>query len=212
MRKAGWSGNGIYTITLVSGKPLKVFCNLKTNNSWIVVQRRVNATTNFRRNWEEYRQGFGDLTGNYWIGLDNLNELAGPGKAAKLRVDLKSSLIAGDFHAEYSTFNVASAADKYRLTAAGYSGTAGDSMGVCDGKHPPAVNTGMQFSTYDSDNDKSGYHCAEYSGWWYKDCLLSDLNALYYDPNVLEYKRISWFTLSNAYGGVTYTEMKIRYG
>ena len=35
-------------------------------------------------------------------------------------------------YAEYTTFPVADADDNYRLTIAGYNGTAGDSMVVCD--------------------------------------------------------------------------------
>ena len=35
-------------------------------------------------------------------------------------------------YAEYTTFYVADADDNYRLTIAGYNGTAGDSMVVCD--------------------------------------------------------------------------------
>ena len=33
-----------------------------------VFQRRFSGDVNFTRNWEEYKQGFGDLDGDFWLG------------------------------------------------------------------------------------------------------------------------------------------------
>ena len=44
---------------------------------WIVIQRR-NASTrwvNFARGWVDYKNGFGDLDGEFWIGLQQIYEL-----------------------------------------------------------------------------------------------------------------------------------------
>ena len=40
----------------------------------------------FYRGWTEYKRGFGNLTGEFWLGLDNLHSLTTSGKY-KLRVD-----------------------------------------------------------------------------------------------------------------------------
>ena len=77
-----------------------------------------------------YRVGFGNLSGEFWLGNDNLHRLTA-NATMMLRVDLE------DYdgvrkYAEYTTFSVADADDNYRLTIAGYNGTAGDSMVVCD--------------------------------------------------------------------------------
>lgn len=34
-----------------------------------VIQRRFNGLENFDRNWEEYRTGFGSVSGEYWLGI-----------------------------------------------------------------------------------------------------------------------------------------------
>ena len=33
-----------------------------------VIQRRIDDSVNFDRNWKDYEVGFGDTSGNYWIG------------------------------------------------------------------------------------------------------------------------------------------------
>ena len=40
---------------------------------WIVIQRHItDGIVNFTRNWENYVNGFGDLDGEFWIGLNNI--------------------------------------------------------------------------------------------------------------------------------------------
>jgi len=33
-----------------------------------VIQRRQDGTANFYRNWLEYKKGFGNVTGEFWLG------------------------------------------------------------------------------------------------------------------------------------------------
>ena len=93
---------------------------------WTVVQRRLDGSVDFYLGWESYKNGFGNLNGEFWLGNDNLHRFTTT-YDVMLRVDLE------DFHgeityAEYTTFKVADEADKYRLLIGGYSGSAGDSM------------------------------------------------------------------------------------
>jgi len=30
--------------------------------------QRLNSTIDFYRNWRDYKEGFGDVEGNFWIG------------------------------------------------------------------------------------------------------------------------------------------------
>ena len=53
---------------------IHVRCDMETDGGgWIVIQRRTsNGTVNFTRKWDDYVNGFGDLDGEFWIGLNNI--------------------------------------------------------------------------------------------------------------------------------------------
>ena len=118
-------------------------------------QHRMNGSQNFYLNWDEYENGFGDLNGEFWLGLCKIHRLtATTSHTNMLRVDL------GDFdantaYAKYSTFMVGDSVSNYTLTVSGYTGTARDSL---------AVHNGRQFSTADRDNDNlEDANCAQYT-------------------------------------------------
>ena len=62
---------------------------LADGGGWIVFQRRVDASVDFYREWSEYKKGFGDLNGNFWLGLEKIHKFAALGKGAILRIDLR---------------------------------------------------------------------------------------------------------------------------
>ena len=66
-----------------------VQCDMTEDGGWIVFQRRLDANVDFNRNITEYKNGFGQLNGSYWLGMDNIHQLAAPDRGAILRVDLK---------------------------------------------------------------------------------------------------------------------------
>ena len=117
----------MYTINPDGGKPIQVFCDMTTDGGgWTVFQKRLDGSVDFYLNWESYKNGFGDLSGEFWLGNDNLHRLTAADHVM-LRVDLED--FEGNItYAEYTDFGVADEADKYRLLIGGYKGTAGDSM------------------------------------------------------------------------------------
>ena len=125
----GVTSSGVYTINPDGGNAMQVLCDMTTNGGgWTVFQRRFNGSVDFYRDWSSYKNGFGDLHGEFWLGNDNLRRLTAAGDVS-LRVDLED--FEGNIrYAEYATFKVADQTDKYRILIGGYSGTAGDGLNV----------------------------------------------------------------------------------
>ena len=143
---------------------------------WTVIQKRFNGSVDFNRNWTDYKNGFGDACGEYWLGNEALHQLTS-NRTFKLRIIMES------YHnftkyAIYDTFSLANEVNGYRLNLGTYSGNAGDSM---------AFHNNSKFSTGDRDNDANPTifnHAVHYSGpWWYSDGLVSNLNGLYYNSS-----------------------------
>ncbi|CAC5366590.1 unnamed protein product [Mytilus coruscus] len=59
--------SGIYTI-YVENQANDVYCEMRGDGQWTVIQRRLDGTTDFYRNWHEYKQGFGNVNLEYWLG------------------------------------------------------------------------------------------------------------------------------------------------
>uniref|UniRef100_A0A1X7TEI7 Fibrinogen C-terminal domain-containing protein n=1 Tax=Amphimedon queenslandica TaxID=400682 RepID=A0A1X7TEI7_AMPQE len=146
----GHTCSGVYTIKPDELPAFEVYCDMSNGGGWTVFQRRMDGLVNFYLKWADYQKGFGDLNGEFWLGLDKIHRLTATGNTS-LRVDL---------FAHYSTFIVGDAHTKYTLTVGGYSGNAGDSLSGHDK---------MKFSTHDYDNDIADGNCAiAYKGaWWY---------------------------------------------
>ena len=176
---------------------------------WTVFQRRQDGSVDFYRNWADYEDGFGNLTGEFWLGLSKIHRLTQEG-ANTLRVDL------GDFdgntaYAQYTTFSVGNSTTEYNLTVGGYSGTAGD--GLITESDPGFNHNGMKFSTRDNDNDNYGGNCAQYwnGAWWFNNCFQSHLNGPYYqNPVVSIWRGIIWYDWKGDRYSLKFTEMKTR--
>ena len=123
----GLTSSGVYTISPDSSKQIQVLCDMTTDGGgWTVFQRRLDGSVDFYLDWESYKNGFGDLNGEFWLGNDNLHRLTATDDVI-LRVDLED-FDGNKTYAEYTTFKVADEEDNYRLLIERYSGTAGDSM------------------------------------------------------------------------------------
>jgi len=117
----------------------------------------------FNRSWAEYNVGFGQPSGNYWLGNDLLSQLTANYRY-KLRFDLQSIENGYWYVAKYSRFRVLPESYNYTLQVTGYSGNAsGDAFGW--------RQSGEKFSTFDRDNDQwsSGNYAAYIGGgFWYR--------------------------------------------
>ncbi|MCL4129541.1 UNVERIFIED_CONTAM: hypothetical protein GTU68_019169 [Idotea baltica] len=172
--KTGDTESGVQTVYPFSGKGhrlVPVFCDQTTDGGgWTVIQRRADLPQreDFYRGWLDYQLGFGNLTGEFWLGLDNIHDLVNETQM-ELRVDLE------DFDGEkrwakYDLFHIEDSAGKYRLKLEDYQGDAVNDL---------HYNINAQFSTKDADHDSSSTNCAEAhkGAWWYKGCTYCDLNG-----------------------------------
>lgn len=74
------------------------------NAGWLVIQRRKDGSVDFRQLWDKYRSGFGDVSGEHWLGNDNIFLLTNQGRY-QLRVDLWD-FSGNRVYAIYSSFKI----------------------------------------------------------------------------------------------------------
>ena len=198
--------SGVYAISDFCGykcSEVHGYCDTMTaGGGWLVIQRRKDGSEDFNRNWVEYEDGFGSLTGEFWYGLRALHCLTSRGR---WELQLEMELADGKrYHLFYDNFEVASAADKYKLTVSGFHGTTAFD--------PMVTQNGMYFTTYDQDNDQHSTNCAllrgpsaPAGGWWHKACWTVNPNRFYTHGQPGVYVRLD-STISYA----PFFEMKIR--
>ena len=82
-------------------------------------QKRLDGSVDFYRGWADYKRGFGNLNGEFWLGLDKIHRLTKSNN--RLRVDLED-ITGKTAYAEYDMFAVTNEATKYKLILGNYSG------------------------------------------------------------------------------------------
>ncbi|KFB48051.1 AGAP004917-PA-like protein [Anopheles sinensis] len=144
-------------------KPMAVLCDQEyESGGWTVIQQRFDGSVDFYRGWQEYKNGFGSLEGEFWLGLDRIHQLTAskPNELVVLLEDFDGNKT----YARYERFSIGDESQKYSVANIdGYSGTAGNSMSGIKG---------VPFTTLDSDNDTWEKNCAVHftGAWWYTAC------------------------------------------
>ena len=203
--EAGHDVSGIYTIFPAGfNKSLRVYCDMDTDGGgWIVFQRRQDGSDDFYRDWNDYQAGFGNLSGEFWLGNDNLRTLTEFEGTWQLKIDLEDWQ-SNKESAEYGSFRITG--DDFTLQFDSYSANSTT-------KHDALTyHKGYMFSTWDKDNDYFWLkNCAEErkGAWWYNDCYRSNLNGLYYQGGSLEWGSMIWGSYTDHYS-VKKCTMKIR--
>ena len=87
---------------------------------WTIFQRRVDGSVDFYRNWNDYKNGFGKLTDEFWLGLDKIHRLSANGHNV-LRVDLES-FENETRYSNFGTFAVGNENEGYILSIGQYTG------------------------------------------------------------------------------------------
>ncbi|ALC39847.1 maker541 [Drosophila busckii] len=188
------NSNDIQTIRVTGIEAFKVPCDsMFAGNGWTVIQRRVDDSVSFNRTWEEYKNGFGDLRGNFWLGLEKLH-LMTKFQPHELYIQLE------DFknekrYARYTNFIIGNETQSYLLNYDKYSGNAGKYDKYSGDSLSDAKN--RKFSTPERDNDKFDRgNCAAdtASGWWFNKCYYCNLNGVYVNTIIDEehIRAIEW--------------------
>ncbi|XP_038145194.1 tenascin-N isoform X12 [Cyprinodon tularosa] len=198
----GNNNNGIYTVYINNNqsKPIEVFCDMTTDGGgWLVLQRRNTGKLDFMKRWRQYIAGFGNMTEEFWLGLDKIYALTNTPTQYELRFDL--GLGSERAYAVYDNFKIAPIRQKFKLTIGKYRGTAGDAM---------TYHQDRLWTTIDSDNDIALTNCARtHSGaWWYANCHLANLNGKWGDNR--HSLGVNWEPWKGHLTSLDFTEMKIR--
>ncbi len=154
---------------------------MKTDGGgWTVFHKRFNGFVGFYRDWDEYKNGFGDVRGEFWLGNEKIHQLTEI--PSQLRVEI-NTWTGFQRYAKYGNFTVTNEASNYTLFVGFYTGNAVDQL---------AYHNGMAFSTHDRDNDKkTSSNCAESrkGAWWFNNCDRACLNSNNYGSGYYWY---SW--------------------
>uniref|UniRef100_A0A3Q2TNZ3 Microfibril associated protein 4 n=1 Tax=Fundulus heteroclitus TaxID=8078 RepID=A0A3Q2TNZ3_FUNHE len=152
--------SGVYTIYPIG-----------TTSAIQVFQKRMDGSVNFYRPWDQYKFGFGNAAGEYWLGLENIFHLT-QRKKSELLIDMED-FEGNKSYARYTSFSVGPESDGYKLHLSEFnSGGAGDSLSIV---------SGQKFSTFDKDQDTWVNNCARsfIAGFWFSDCHSANPNGVY---------------------------------
>jgi hypothetical protein len=163
---------------------------MDNDDGWTLIQRRWDGTTDFNRDWYDYKFGFGDTRSDFWIGNDNIYYLT-------IQDDYVLQIDMWDmddvyWYAIYEDFYITSTETDFILTVNNYTGNATDAL---------SYSNGMKFGSPDVDNDASSTHCASFyqAGWWYKHCQFSNLNGRFDIGMVwFNYERNEWMQIKKS--------------
>jgi ficolin len=163
-----------------------VVCDLTHERAWTAIQRRIKGNVNFTRGMGDYINGFGELDGDHWIGIEMLHRLTNVnGTTSSVMVGSKDSNDTWKYQAEYNV-SVGDRASGYQLHV-GVADTR-PSFVLSRNEVRPIMGLssgdGMQFSTVDHD---LGSNCSAGvgggGGWWYgrgqEGCSYILINAIY---------------------------------
>jgi hypothetical protein len=152
-----------------------------THGGWTVVQQRTHGDVDFNRGYVDYVNGFGNVSGDYWLGLEPIHLLmSSPGNTYSVQFSYQLILNVNREYELYGNVSVGDSRSGYTLHVT--------RTGLDESSVPlhytleAGYNDGMKFSAADHDVDMwKGVNCADLykGGWWYNACSYMYINSIY---------------------------------
>ncbi|KAM4748888.1 angiopoietin-related protein 5-like [Rhinophrynus dorsalis] len=200
---------------------IKVFCEMTVDGGWTLIQKHNGQDSlSFEREWDDYKMGFGNISGEHWLGLDNIYMLTNQnGRISELKIHLGA--FGGDeAFALYNNFKIGPERRFYQLSLGSCLGDAGDAFRGRDSSTDQNHNF---FSTSDKDHDQCKpcrdgdmlyRSCTSLysSGWWFNRCGIANLNGNWHPEENHMYWRssIQWGTWRE-YESLKFSMMMLRH-
>ncbi|XP_039195022.1 angiopoietin-related protein 3 [Crotalus tigris] len=167
---AGERSNGIYSIKPNGSMAFNVYCEMEGENSWTIIQKRSDGSVDFNQTWESYIDGFGNLDGEFWLGLHKIYSIVDQADYI-LRIELEDWR-ANRHYIEY-TFKMGGPDRDYALI-----------LSRITGNIPNALPEQKEIKFYTNDHGSSierKLNCSESDtgGWWFNVCEETNLNGRY---------------------------------
>ncbi|XP_021359478.1 fibrinogen-like protein A [Mizuhopecten yessoensis] len=158
------SPSGEYQIKYKDGSSMNLFCDMDAaEGPWAVIHSRTHGNVDFYRNWVEYKNGFGNLNGDFWIGKLGLYMVQNIEKNINFKY-----WFPGEFC--YPHF------------------TTGDGMDYGNGFGFTTYdkdNDGRDPTSKDCAEERHG-------AWWHDRCTLTNLNGVYHQEDGYDWEAMSW--------------------
>ena len=163
--------SGVYRIQPDRSDPFPVYCDM-TDGGWTVFMNRFDGSQDFYLYWRDYKNGFGNLTGEHWLGNDKLHSITLQ-RLYSMRMEVTHWITREKRFAVYDSFLVDGEKQNYTLHVSGFSGNTLKDFW--------ALHNGKKFSTRDRKNNR-GNSCAqtEKGANWY----FNSENTVRYDNAV----------------------------
>ncbi|XP_033837950.1 angiopoietin-related protein 3-like [Periophthalmus magnuspinnatus] len=191
--------SGVYVINPGTSEPFMAFCDMTTGET--VIQRRTDGSINFDQNWEKYESGFGDLQGEFWLGLSRIHSLSVQGNSV-LHIHLEECKQLRRVF-EYR-FALEGPQSNYTIHLSPLSHDLPDVMGN---------QTNTTFSTKDRDNGKQHHHncIQDTGGWWFHPCGGTNLNGKYFKSRRRpgQKRGIQWRAGRRGSSSLKFTQMSV---
>lgn len=112
-------------------QPFEVFCDYSIESEgWMVIQRRIDGSVDFNRLWTEYKDGFGFLSSEFWLGNEKVSFLTNQ-KTYQLQIDMVNAE-GLSFFVHYDRFRISDDWGEFKLGGVGqYSGNASSVITYC---------------------------------------------------------------------------------